>query len=283
MRKSFLALVFLAICPLLVAQQALNNDSVIKLVKAGLSDDLIVSTINASPGTYDTSADGLIALKSAGASDKVVAAIVQKAAAPVPAAAVPVAPPAPVSTDPDDPAAPHQAGIYIFSDSSPAGSKMTALKPSFYTEKIASGGSLSMMTYGIAKVKNKDVVSGAHANLRITDSQPTFYFYFEDANTILNHHSSLTFDPSMGSTRNPIEFVLRKFDIKKDTREIVLFSRNSYSGPGATPDNGLTGFTYNNLRPGVYKVTLNAPLSPGEYGFLASDGLNKSVFDFGKD
>ena len=29
-----------------VAQQAMNNDSVIKLVKAGLSDDLIVTTIN---------------------------------------------------------------------------------------------------------------------------------------------------------------------------------------------------------------------------------------------
>ena len=69
MPKSFLAVVFVAFCQLLVAQQSLNNDSIIKLVKAGLSDDLIVSTISASPGTYDTSADGLIALKSAGASD----------------------------------------------------------------------------------------------------------------------------------------------------------------------------------------------------------------------
>lgn len=81
MRKSFIALVFLAFCPLLVALQALNNDAVIKLVKAGLSDDLIVSTINAQPGTYDTSTDGLIAFKTAGVSDKVVAAIVAKAEA----------------------------------------------------------------------------------------------------------------------------------------------------------------------------------------------------------
>ena len=57
MRKSLIALVFLAFCSFIVAQQALNNDAVIKLVKAGLSDDLIVSTINASPGTYNTSAD----------------------------------------------------------------------------------------------------------------------------------------------------------------------------------------------------------------------------------
>jgi len=92
-RKGLLALVFLAFCPLLVAQQSLNNDSIIKLVKAGLSEDLLGSTINASPGTYDTSANGLIALKTAGASDKVVAAIVIKGTAPATSAAAVAAPP----------------------------------------------------------------------------------------------------------------------------------------------------------------------------------------------
>jgi hypothetical protein len=61
------------------APAGLNNDSIIKMVKAGLSDDLIVSTIGTSPGMYDTSAEGMIALKSAGASDRVVSAMVQKA------------------------------------------------------------------------------------------------------------------------------------------------------------------------------------------------------------
>jgi len=37
-RKNILAIVFLGFCTLLVAQQALNNDAVIKLVKAGLSE-----------------------------------------------------------------------------------------------------------------------------------------------------------------------------------------------------------------------------------------------------
>jgi len=92
-RKNILAVAFMAICPLLIAQQALNNDSVIKLVKAGLSEDLIVSTINVQPGAYDTSTDGLIALKAAGASDRVVTAIVAKAALPPPApAAAPALP-----------------------------------------------------------------------------------------------------------------------------------------------------------------------------------------------
>ncbi|MGO9775182.1 MAG: hypothetical protein ACLQGT_13785 [Terracidiphilus sp.] len=89
MRKNILMVVFLAICPLAFAQQAQNNDSIVKLVKAGMSDDLIVSAINTQPGTYDTSADSLIALKSAGASDKVISAILQKAAASAPAVPTP--------------------------------------------------------------------------------------------------------------------------------------------------------------------------------------------------
>ena len=43
MRKSLIALVFLAFCSFIVAQQALNNDAVIKLVKDLVSDSGKVS------------------------------------------------------------------------------------------------------------------------------------------------------------------------------------------------------------------------------------------------
>jgi tetratricopeptide (TPR) repeat protein len=61
-----------------VAQQISNNNSVIKMHVAGLSDDIIVSSINSEPGAYDTTPDGLIALKAVGISDKVIAAILGK-------------------------------------------------------------------------------------------------------------------------------------------------------------------------------------------------------------
>ena len=105
MRKSVLAVLTLATCSFLAAQQPMTNDSVTKLVKAGLSDDIIVTTINASPGTYDTSTDGLISLKTAGASDKVIAAIVMKNAAPAAPAAPPAAVPNPSAAPPPPPAA----------------------------------------------------------------------------------------------------------------------------------------------------------------------------------
>jgi hypothetical protein len=97
MRKFLVAGALLAFGPLLAAQQAMNNDSVVKLVKAGLSDDVVVSTINASPGTYNTSADSLIALKTAGASDKVISAVVLKSSS----SSSPAQPAAPAASAPD--------------------------------------------------------------------------------------------------------------------------------------------------------------------------------------
>jgi hypothetical protein len=54
------------------APSSMTNDSVIRMVKAGLSDDLIVQTITSQPGHYSTDADSLITLKQAGVSDRVI-------------------------------------------------------------------------------------------------------------------------------------------------------------------------------------------------------------------
>lgn len=278
MRKNIFAIALLAICSVVTAQQALNNEAIIKLVKAGLSDDLIVSTINAQPGSYDTSTDGLIALKTANISDKVVAAIVAKAAAPAPAARAassPASAPTPAADDPDDPAAPHEAGIYIYNDSAPAGSKMTMLDPSIYTQGKTGGMFASAMTYGIAKVKVKAVIRGARSNVRINSEKPVFYFYFEQ------HSAGLSYGSSFGGTSTPNEYTLLKFDVKGNTRETVTTSANAFGASSGTDDKALTGFTFTKLRPGAYKVVLSAPLQSGEYGFVVT--AYSRVFDFGKD
>src|SRR5271155_3608843 len=76
MSKVVIAVGFLV---LLLGQQTLNNDSVVNLMKAGFSEDVIISAINRSLGAYDTSVDGLIALKNAGLTNKEISAIVAKA------------------------------------------------------------------------------------------------------------------------------------------------------------------------------------------------------------
>ena len=87
MSKVVIAVGFLV---LLLGQQTLNNDSVVNLMKAGFSEDVIISAINRSLGAYDTSVDGLIALKNAGITNKEISAIVAKAYPPTDRAALPV-------------------------------------------------------------------------------------------------------------------------------------------------------------------------------------------------
>ena len=290
MRKSLIALVFLAFCPFLIAQQSLNNVSVIQLVKAGLSDDLIVSTINASPGIYDTSASGLIALKTAGVGDRIVSAIVVKASGGATSPTASAAPIAQAPANPDDPTAPHEAGIYVYSESAPAGSKMMMLEPSVYSQGKTGGVFASAMTAGIAKMKMLAVIRGARSNARVGDSQPVFYFFFEERSAGLSHAST-----PFGGTSTPNEYTLLKFDVKKETRETIVGKLNAFGASGGTDDKAVTPFTYTKMRPGAYKVVLNAPLQPGEYGFISAAGQgavtpfgggagsDSRVFDFGRN
>jgi len=101
MRKNILAIVFLAICPMAFAQQAMNNDDIVKMVRAGQSDDQIVSSINASPGAYVTSVKALTDLQSQGVSARIIMAMMRKANGSAPAAS-PSQPPAaaPVQASP---------------------------------------------------------------------------------------------------------------------------------------------------------------------------------------
>jgi len=95
MSKVVIAVGFLV---LLLGQQTMNNESVVNLMKAGFSEDVIVAAINRSQGAFDTSVDGLIALKNAGITNKEISAIVAKAYPPAARAALPV--PAPSANKP---------------------------------------------------------------------------------------------------------------------------------------------------------------------------------------
>ena len=83
---SFVGAACLALSAAAFAQQALTNDSVEKMVKGGLGDDVIVSMIQSQPGHYDVTPDTLIALKAEHISDKILAAMAAKGSGTAPAA-----------------------------------------------------------------------------------------------------------------------------------------------------------------------------------------------------
>lgn len=286
MRKCVFAVLLLGFCSFLVAQQPLTNDAVIRLVQAGLSDDLVISTVNASQGAYDTSANGLLALKSAGSSDRVISAVVLRASGAAGTSSAPTMAANPIGANPDDPIAPHEAGIYAYSETTP-NHKMAMLEPSAYSQGKTGGIFTSAMTYGIAKAKVKAVIRGAHSNTRVTDPQTTFYFYFEQQGAGLSNANSV-----FGGTSTPNEYTLLHLDVKDTTRETMVGKFSAWGASGGVDEKAVVPFTYAKLRPGVYKVTLNAPLQSGEYGFVApsaapvtpygggTGGTNR-VFDFG--
>ena len=59
---------------------ALNNDAILRMAAAGLDDTVIIQTIQTQPGAYDTGPDDLIALKKAGVSQSVIAALQARSA-----------------------------------------------------------------------------------------------------------------------------------------------------------------------------------------------------------
>lgn len=77
-----------------LAQDVLTNDDIVKLVKGGLPEAVIIQKIRTSERKFDTSADGLIALKGAGVPDKVIEAMVAPAAGTAAAPAPPTDAPA---------------------------------------------------------------------------------------------------------------------------------------------------------------------------------------------
>jgi len=117
MKTFALALTILAALPLAAAAQVSKED-LKKLSAAGISDDVILSYVRANGGVAKLSADDVVELKNAGASEKVLAAALGTAQAPAapPARSAPSAPSAPQSYYTPEYSYPSSTYVY---DSSP--------------------------------------------------------------------------------------------------------------------------------------------------------------------
>jgi hypothetical protein len=94
MRKLSLLLPFLLIQFTLRGEELLNNDGVIKMVRAGISDEIILALIKSQPGHYELTPDKIIDLNRAHVSDKIILTIIGKSVgeSPVDAAWAPLQP-----------------------------------------------------------------------------------------------------------------------------------------------------------------------------------------------
>jgi len=218
-----------------VAQTAMTNESVIKMVKAGLSEDIILGSVNGQPGQYSTSADALIALKSAGVSDKVIAAMIGKASgggavAPAPAGAVAAAGPGPVN----------EVGVYYRK-----GDDWADLPPEVVNFKT--GGVIkSIATAGVVKGDVNGHLNGEHS-----------------PNALKTPVDILVYTPE---GTNVSEYQLLRLHDQKDSREFRTVTGGVlHVSGGATRD--MIPFESKKIAPRTYEIVV-PNLGAGEYGLL---------------
>jgi hypothetical protein len=234
MRKSFLAVVFLAIGSLLTAQQTLNNEGVIKMIKAGLSEDVIAAAISSSPGTYDTSAEALVALKAAGAGDKIVVALVSKSSAPPASAAVTATSTLPKGID--------EVGVY-YKDRS---GNWVALMPEVVNFKTG-GAMKKFMTNGIVKGDINGHIEGKRAKTSVT--LPVVLAVYVSEGIAITEYQMVRLHENSNS---------REF--RSVTGGVV------HASGGAKRD--LVEFQPEKIAPRLYQLTLDASVGKGEYGLI---------------
>jgi hypothetical protein len=79
----FTAVLLISLFPQgLMAQEVLTNDAIIKLTKAGLSEELIVKIVQTQPGKYLLGTEDLLRLTKEGATDRVIRAMLDNSAGP---------------------------------------------------------------------------------------------------------------------------------------------------------------------------------------------------------
>lgn len=255
MRKAILASLVLLLGFSLYAQQSLDNASVIKLVKAGLSEDLIVTTVNSSAGTYDTSANGLIALKKAGASDKVIAAILMKASSagvPAPVASTPAGSAPPTSSVvlargalPDGV---DSVGVYYLDGTGDHWQEVPAEVVNFKAE----GALKHYASAGLVKGEMTGLVGGNRSPLTLKPPAK-FILYIPEG-------------------RAPGEYQLIRLHENADNREFRAANGGIiHDAGGALRD--VVDYTPKKIAPRVYLIEMSEDYEKGEYGFLPPSDL----------
>jgi hypothetical protein len=290
---AFAAIIY-ALSPMSVQAETLNNQSIIVLSRVGLGSPAIIAKIRTSATTFDLSTESLVALKQARVADDVIAAMLEASTQTTVSASA-----AASASNMSDPKTPHPSGIYVHSEWETA-PRLMRLDPTTSAESKSTGRLASALTYGIARVRSKTVLSTAAARLQLPATRPAFYFYFDQTTSSLSQGGGSS-NPWAAITQqgqppvtSPNEFALVRLRLVGTSREIEVGSANIMGGSSGVAAVQRIDFTYEDVAPGIFKVTPLADLTPGEYGFVYSSGGNSGlmamymggggstkVFDFG--
>jgi hypothetical protein len=233
------------------SQGALTNDSIVKLVKAGLGEEVVLSMVNLQPAQYELTPDALIALKKEGVSDKVIAAMLSKAPSPAaqPAPAQPANFAALFAAAAD--AGPKEVGVYFKKNNA-----WVEVMPEIINLK--SGGVLKRIaTAGVIKGDINGNIKGARSK-NVVAAPLEFLIRLSEGVAIT-------------------EYQLIRLNVNKDDREFRSVTGGVFHTSGGSNRDELP-FEATKLAERSFQVVLPASMGAGEYGFLppGADNANSA-------
>ena len=247
----------------------MNNNTVLELSKAGLSDDLIIAKINTESCGYDVSTSNIMALRSAGLSDKLISVMVMRCASSNQLKGI-------VGNDSSgDPMVKHSPGIYVMENwTSP--NILQSIRPS-RSGGMKTSGNGSIVFPLVAKL----VIPGGQSRTPIQSGNPVFYFYFNQSDQKVSDFGT----ESSEGAQSPEDFTLVRVKTKKDTRELEMGRASSFDGSlvGFRKGLGLKSIIKVDVEEkgsGIFKVSPNMPLEIGEYAFVFTGGGGSRIYDF---
>jgi hypothetical protein len=225
---------------LLMGQETLTNESIIKLVKSGMGEQLILNVIRQQPGNYSMAADDLVALKEAGVSERIISAMLSRGRGPAPAAdgaAAATASRHEVS----------QPGLYY-----KKANEFFELVPE-EVEWQTKGAMKNIVSAGIVKKDLKGTIPGPSSR------------------NFLNHPIEVIFALESGQSIN--DYLLVPMRVNKGQRMFVVGPVNTRSGvaKGAIP------FGVEKVGETQFRLVLQSPLAPGEYGILRTSTVGSET------
>lgn len=271
---------FVAALAFLVSSQpafadSISIDDIIALTDAQVGDDAIIAKIRSTRAHFDIDTQQMISLRKRGVSPAVLAAMVDSK---VDANTI-------MSSDSPDPLVPHPLGVYHLSSDGPA-PHMQRIEPTSATQTKTGGMFGFALTGGLTSLSLKIVVPGPRAKVR-SAGNGTFYFYTGDGGAAPVNNSMLG---NSFLVTSPNDFALVRFAAKSDKREAKVGKVNIGGAQSGVMDKDRLPFTYETVKPGVFKITITTQLKPGEYGFLylipgqgTSGAAGSRIFDFGVD
>jgi len=242
------------------APRALTNDDVVTMVQAGLPQDVVIEKIKGSKTAFDTSTDALVALKKAGVGGEIIRVMVNPSAESKPAGGVSpwtnTNAPAPCQVPPGGQPA-------WLSGASPA---------MWYTD--ADKSERVEMNYERGTISHVGFIFGS---------------------------SLLVLHPIRASVRvggrtqflsciNPTDAPLVHFSLDKgsDERNTSVGRITPFNQSWHISDEDLVHTRFEKTPEGYFRITPEAPLKPGEYGFVPQGSMGvfaagERVYSFGVD